>query len=83
MATFQTSNTRGYGGVTIYKNGTTIYAGFQHCEAQYSWGQVSVSGILELTSSDVVTCELGRSGNQIVFTNSPTIRNVFSAFRIG
>lgn len=84
MATFQpSSSARGYGGVSISKNGNLMYAGFQHCEAQYSWGQVSISGIVEIASGDSIVCSLERSGNQIIFTNGAEYRNVFSAFRVG
>lgn len=83
MATFQTSNsTRGYGGVAIYKNEVNILSGFQQCEAQYSWGHVSVSGILDVASGDTIKCELARNGSQIVFTNQADSRNVFSAVKI-
>ena len=84
FATFQTNtNTRAYGGVTLSKNGSSVVEAYQQCEAQYSWGNVHVSCIMNVSTSDTIIANLTGNNANVVFTNYPDKRCVANAFRIG
>ena len=84
FATFQTNtSTRAYGGVTLSKNGSSVVEAYQQCEAQYSWGNVHVSCIMDVSTSDTIIANLTGNNANVIFTNYPDKRCVANAFRIG